>query len=344
MSYSDLPGNNKIKTVLKRLVKNKVLSRAILLVGDRLSFKNEIGFELSKALHCKEETGESCEVCKHCRLVEGITELEKISEGETKSSHPDFLMIIPKSDLIKIDEVRNIKKFVHSRPMISDKKVILIQTIEKMNIQAQNAFLKTLEEPNKYIYFIITSQRPDLVLSTIKSRCQIIYLKRVLKETIGQHYNIKDKELLDLMLKSGKPFNKIDREEVIKNKLFKDLITKIILENQPGKIIELKEEMDKISKPKHREKIRILTSSAIEVLRAILVIKLEFYNDFKDKNFVQGIKNSEHRWSEVELKNKILYLEKIEQDSYLNVKPDILFTGLIQVLNSNTTEISSDYY
>ena len=193
MSFSDFPANSELKNLFKKLIGNNSLFQAILLSGDSLSFKDDFAFEIAKALHCEKGEGEACGECRHCRLMEGIED----ESGEIVPSHPDFLKIVPEKNTIKIDIVRYIAKFIRSRPMISQKKVVLIEDVDRMNIEAQNAFLKILEEPHYYVHYILTTSRIDTILDTIISRVQKVYLKRVSKSEFFEFYRNFSKEILN---------------------------------------------------------------------------------------------------------------------------------------------------
>ena len=81
-----------------------------------------------------------------------------------------MLILDPPGDLIKIDEVREAIRFIGAHPMVAPKKVVVISDMDRMNQEAQNAFLKVLEEPHPYVNYIMTTGRIDTLLPTILSR------------------------------------------------------------------------------------------------------------------------------------------------------------------------------
>lgn len=87
-------------------------------------------------------------------------------------NHPDCL-IINEDTSLKIEQVRNVKHFLTRKPYQYDHQIILIVDAHKLTIPAQNALLKTLEEPPKHAVIILTSAYPDKLLPTIISRCTI---------------------------------------------------------------------------------------------------------------------------------------------------------------------------
>ena len=74
---------------------------------------------------------------------------------------------------IRLNQIKEIIEFLGKKPLESERSIVIIEDIEKMNESASNALLKTLEEPNKGLFILIT-QRPEKLLSTIRSRCQLI--------------------------------------------------------------------------------------------------------------------------------------------------------------------------
>ena len=95
-------------------------------------------------------------------------------------------MINEEGESIKIDTIRNITEKAFEKPILSDKKVYIINDFEKMTKEAQNCLLKTLEEPPEFVIIILISSNENIILNTIKSRCMAI-----------KFHNIEDEELLE---------------------------------------------------------------------------------------------------------------------------------------------------
>lgn len=110
-------------------------------------------------LFCKEDV--PCGVCSHCM---------KIKAG----SHPDLITIEPVKDTIGIDQIRRVTDQLHLAPLFADRKIVHITRSQYMRVQAQNALLKTLEEPPAYGMIILSITNAKRILPTIRSRCQLI--------------------------------------------------------------------------------------------------------------------------------------------------------------------------
>ncbi|MBU0619054.1 hypothetical protein KKD62_02340 [Patescibacteria group bacterium] len=94
----------------------------------------------------------------------------------TPRQHPDLLLLEPEQS-ISIAQVRNMIRFLSKKPFQAQTKVVLIHQSQQLTLPAQNALLKTLEEPPDNSYIILTAPNQDQLIPTIQSRCQIINLK-----------------------------------------------------------------------------------------------------------------------------------------------------------------------
>ena len=110
-------------------------------------------------------------------------------------NHPDFTIINEEGDIIKISAVREMIQTIYEKPILSDRKIYIINDVDKMTVEAhkpprskeaQNCLLKTLEEPPEYAVLILISSNPDMILSTIKSRCSKLIFKKLNKEEITE--------------------------------------------------------------------------------------------------------------------------------------------------------------
>lgn len=101
-------------------------------------------------------------------------ELSKLLlDYENLENSPDYVLIKPDGNSIKIAQIRNLQSDIVIRPH-KDYKIYIINNAEKMTVEAQNALLKTLEEPPNYAIIILVTNNKESLLETIKSRCDII--------------------------------------------------------------------------------------------------------------------------------------------------------------------------
>ncbi|MCK5097720.1 MAG: hypothetical protein KAR45_06430, partial [Desulfobacteraceae bacterium] len=93
--------------------------------------------------------------------------------------HPDIIRIVPENQIIKISAIRNLFQLITSKPNEARMRTIIIENAETMNEQAQNAFLKMLEEPPANTFFILVTDNTNSILATIISRCRNIWFEPV---------------------------------------------------------------------------------------------------------------------------------------------------------------------
>lgn len=116
--------------------------------------------------------------------------------------HPDLLIIEGKTS-IKIEQIRELKKKLALKPYSAPLKLVVICQAEKLTLPAQNALLKTLEEPPANSLLVLCVSHLDLLLPTIVSRCQLTKLSSLPQIKLNQKQIISHRKLLSQILKSG---------------------------------------------------------------------------------------------------------------------------------------------
>jgi len=171
MAFSDILGNGRVKKILTMALEKKRLPNSLLFSGPQGVGKKEMALVLAKALNCEQKRDDACEVCPTCRAI-------------NNKSLPDVMEIYPEGNVIKIDQMRFLKQMAYLKPMTQNKRVFIVDDIEKMTEEASNSLLKILEEPPLFSHIILITSNPYLVLPTIKSRCQILQFSPVSKVEI----------------------------------------------------------------------------------------------------------------------------------------------------------------
>ena len=138
-------------------IKNNTLSHSYLFVGQEGIGKKLFAKELAKMALCLNNKTEN-DNCSSC---------VKFDSG----NNPDFVLIEPDGNSIKIAQIREMQENVYTKPIVSRKKIFIINDSDKMTEEAQNSLLKTLEEPPEYIMIILITANENKLLNTIKSRC-----------------------------------------------------------------------------------------------------------------------------------------------------------------------------
>ncbi len=147
--------------LLRLALSKKRLSHAYLFTGPKGVGKKTTAKALVYHLFCQISQEDPCGSCLSCKKLD-------------KEIHPDLVKVSPEKRDIRIDTVREIERFIRFRPLEAPFKVILIQQAEKLNPEAGNALLKSLEEPPPYVIFILLTENLTQLLPTIISRSQIV--------------------------------------------------------------------------------------------------------------------------------------------------------------------------
>lgn len=179
-------GQDIVLRALRRAIERDRLPHALLFAGPQGVGKATTALLLAQALNCRVAGPlDTCGDCVSCN---------KIGRG----IHPDILWIAPTPRVIRIEQItprdrssippaRTAVGFVGYAPYEGRKKVIVIRGAHAMTEPAQNAFLKTLEEPPPSSILILTSQAPGSLLPTVVSRCQTLRFSPVAQETVREY-------------------------------------------------------------------------------------------------------------------------------------------------------------
>ena len=141
MIFENISGNEKNKELLKKIIDTNNIAHSYMFVGKDSIGKLLFAKEFAKAILCL-EGNKSCNKCKSC--IEFNT-----------NNNPDFNILEPEGNSIKIDQIRELTKKVYEKPVVSNRKVYIINDSNYMTKEAQNSLLKTLEEPPEYITIIL---------------------------------------------------------------------------------------------------------------------------------------------------------------------------------------------
>ncbi len=182
--FADIVGQEKLQEHLKNAILMDKVSHAYIINGERCAGKEFIAKIFAMALQC-ENRQEDCEPCQECHpCKQALT-----------ANNPDIIFVShEKPNTIGVDDIRSqINADVAIKPYNCPKKVYIINEGEKMTVQAQNALLKTLEEPPEYVVLLILTTNVEYLLPTILSRCVVLnmkpakdrQIKKFLMETMG---------------------------------------------------------------------------------------------------------------------------------------------------------------
>ena len=168
---SFLPQGMAISSLIEEIKENH-MTHALLISGEEGIGKWTLGTAIASALLCRGATDRPCGECASCLQMETMShpDLIVIQKGHPISSKPANMATIP------IEDIREMIAQTGMHAFEGNRKVVMIRHAEDMNIYAQNAFLKTLEEPPDGTFFILTAVKTDALLPTIISRCRPVKL------------------------------------------------------------------------------------------------------------------------------------------------------------------------
>lgn len=208
MLLEELLGNDKVKKELKNIVETEKVTHSYLFVGPEGVGKKQFAIALAQMLLCQNKEQKPCTTCKSCIELEG-------------NNHPDFFLLSSEGT-IKIDQIRKLQARIIEKPILSDKKVYIMDNSENMTPEAQNCLLKTLEEPPSYMVLILIASNENQVLKTILSRCMKITFDKIPDEAIANYFKktqqkeVTKQQLLLYEGRIGKALSLQDKEQVYK--------------------------------------------------------------------------------------------------------------------------------
>lgn len=178
-TFGDVIGQEQIVEHLKSAIKMQKISHAYILQGERSSGKEFIAKVFAAALQCEEREGEPCGECRSCKQA-------------ASGNQPDIIKVThEKPNTIGVEDIRKVTGDIAIKPYSSPRKIYIINEAEKMTVQAQNALLKSLEEPPAYVVILLLTTNVDTLLPTIQSRCVLLTMKPVKDEAV-KNFLMKD--------------------------------------------------------------------------------------------------------------------------------------------------------
>ncbi len=218
-SFKDVVGHKDILKYISSAVENNRVSHAYILNGERGSGKKMLANLFAMTLLCESGASEPCGKCHSCKQAES-------------ANHPDIIRVThEKPNSISVDDIRTqVNNTVDIKPYQGPYKVYIIPQADLMTLQAQNAILKTIEEPPSYAVFLLLTENAETLLPTINSRCVMLKLRNI-KDTLIKKYLMENLEIPDykaemctafaqgnmgraIMLANSDHFNEI-REEAV---------------------------------------------------------------------------------------------------------------------------------
>lgn len=220
-SFKDVVGHKNIIKYIESAVQADAVSHAYILNGERGSGKKLLANLFAMSLQCQDraENGEACGKCQSCKQAKS-------------GNQPDIIRVIhEKPNTISVDDIRTqVNNDIVIKPYSSRYKIYIIPEADLMSVQAQNALLKTIEEPPEYAVIMLLTENAETLLPTIRSRCVVMKLRNI-RDQLVKKYLMEQMEIPDykadvcvafaqgnmgkaIMLATSEYFNEI-KEEVV---------------------------------------------------------------------------------------------------------------------------------
>jgi DNA polymerase-3 subunit delta' len=187
--FDRIVGNERARDVLRRMLAQKRVPGALIFAGEEGVGKRLFAVELAKALNCRTPRGvEACDECSACvRIARLATVRGEADSLITWSEHQDVGLVRPEKRFITVDQARAVEREMNFRPFEGRARILIFEEAERMNPQAGNALLKTLEEAPANAHMILLTARPASLLPTIRSRCQLVRFAPLTAQEIEEY-------------------------------------------------------------------------------------------------------------------------------------------------------------
>lgn len=207
-------GQQRVKNSLLAAAHSGRLPHAYLFVGNEGVGKDATALEFARVLLCSARGNEACDACHSCLSLKSLqhpdvrfitalptgrnedkedgpldkltaAEIEAIqSQYKLKAENPYYRIAIPRANQIKINSVREVRRESAMSSLYKGRRIFIFSNADEMSEASMNTLLKTLEEPPSDTLIILTTARPDLLLPTIISRCQVVRFEPLREQEI----------------------------------------------------------------------------------------------------------------------------------------------------------------
>ncbi len=368
--FNEIYGQEPVKEIFSQLINSSKIPHALLFSGISGIGKDFFAIKLAQALNLKYlDNNKALEINRQIAnysepyikyifpLPRGKNETEnsgpteKLSNDEIqfiqeeikkKSTNPYYKISIPKSSIIKISSIRDIKKFLSFDFSDIIYRIILISDAHLMNESAQNALLKSLEEPPQGIIFILTTSYPNLLRETIRSRCWEINFKPLMnsdvKNILIKYFEI-DSNLAEKLsiFSEGSVVNAMN----LLDNNFEDLLEKTIqiLRYSFGrKYNSALNQFASYLKESNSNSIKLIISMIIIWLSDLQRLKYKM-NDYYFKDYFDTLDKFNSKFPNLILNNLIIKLEHFSNLIGKNVNLNLIVLNLIYELSYLTTPL-----
>lgn len=334
MFFTSIIGHEFQKQALRRAALENRVSHAYLFFGPDGVGKKLVAIEFARILNCIHLSDRIAEKKLGTNPCDCIS-CKKIKKG----IHPDvFLIEYGGIKDIKVDQIREeVEDRLYFRPFEGRFKVAIVDEAHRMNLNAQNAFLKTLEEPPGDSVIILITSQPQVLLPTIRSRCQSFEFKplsqdAIVEEIIKRKELSRDEAILVARL-SGRSLGKalsLDKDLLAERK---EIIMKLssINPNSASQVLNFVESLPRGSTSQDVNKLMFIFDIILLWLRDVVLIKIGFSPDSLSNRDLSSLTHKlADSWSMDNVLDKLKFLEKAWYEAFRgNVNKQIMLENLV---------------
>jgi DNA polymerase-3 subunit delta' len=326
--FKDIVGHVQVIEHLKNAILLDKVSHAYIINGEKGSGKKTLAEAFAMTLQCKEGKAEPCGECHSCRQV-------------LSHNQPDIIWVThEKPGSIGVEDIRQqLNGDIQIKPYSSRYKIYIVDEAEKLTVQAQNALLKTIEEPPPYGIILLLTTNANLLLPTILSRCILLNLHFIDEEVIRE-YLMKHLEVPDYRAKFCAAFSAGNVGRAV------ELATSESFGQMKNEAVKLMKYIDDMEIYEIIGAIKNITNykAAIEdyldmILlwyRDVLMFKVTLEADmliFKEE--LQEVKRMADKKSYINIENIIHAIEKVKIRLKANVNTDLALELMLLTIKEN---------
>ena len=309
MYFEKIKGQNFAKKYLTNSIKSNMVSHAYMFEGPNGIGKNTMARELAAIL----------------------------LEMENLFNSPDYIEIKPDGNSIKIAQIRKLQSDILVKPYKSYK-IYVIDEAQKMTVEAQNALLKTLEEPPKYAIIILITDNKESLLDTIKSRCEIIKFTPIPMQEVASYLTMNgiDSKRASLLanFSRGSMKKAIELSESEEFHLMREEVQKYVETFLNGNLIEIMDIQSSIEK--YKDQITNVLDLLINYFRHIMMVKENVDNSMIiNLDRLIFVKNMSNKTTYSQLSKIIDIIEETKN----KLRSNCNFNISIQVMTLNIYEV-----
>lgn len=309
MYFEKIKGQNFAKKYLTNSIKSNMVSHAYMFEGPNGIGKNTMARELAAIL----------------------------LEMENLFNSPDYIEIKPDGNSIKIAQIRKLQSDILVKPYKSYK-IYVIDEAQKMTVEAQNALLKTLEEPPKYAIIILITNNKESLLDTIKSRCEIIKFTPIPMQEVASYLTMNgiDSKRASLLanFSRGSMKKAIELSESEEFHLMREEVQKYVETFLNGNLIEIMDIQSSIEK--YKDQITNVLDLLINYFRDIMMVKENVDNSMIiNLDRLIFVKNMSNKTTYSQLSKIIDIIEETKN----KLRSNCNFNISIQVMTLNIYEV-----